>query len=402
MTSPALDIACPVEPASAKALASTRFDALDGWRGVFALVVVLYHFMTLLESPLKGWRWLQSGYLMVDVFFVLSGFVIAHAYADRLRSPQDVGIFMLRRFFRVWPLHALVLLGLLLLETVKWYMVSRTGVSASNEAFAGMYSWDGLAASVFLVHALGLFDAPVWNVPSWSISTEFYTYLVFALLVCVAGAAWLVRLSMVIVTGILLFLLQQNLKSMDITVDQGFLRCVMGFFTGVLAYRAATWLSLRRPGWSSWISALQLPALIAVMFFLWLVNNGPLGLYAPLVFLPFIIVFARDEGLLARLMTTPVMAFLGRISYSVYLVHYLVMVFLIRVLMLLAQKGLVALQVQHGELGFSLAFAQPWQTSLFMALSMMLIIVVSAMTYYWLELPMQAVGKRCADRVRRG
>lgn len=400
MSSPALDITYSAEPIRGERLAVARFEALDGWRGVFALVIVFYHFMTMLESPLKDWRWLHSGYLMVDVFFVLSGFVIAHAYADRLHSRHDAAAFMVRRFFRVWPLHALVLLGLVVLEPLKWYMAARVGVSTHSEAFTGMYAWEGLVASAFLVHSLGLFDMPVWNVPSWSISTEFYAYLVFAAAACLVGAAWLARLAVVLVAGILLLFLQQGVESMDITADQGFLRCLMGFFTGLLTYRLAAWLSENRPEWLVWISYLQLPMLLWVAFYLWAVNDGPLGLYAPLAFMPFILAFASDRGHLARVMMSPVMAFFGRISYSVYLVHYLIMVFLIRLLMLLSQQGYLSMQVQQGALGVSLAFAETWQIGLFMAASLLLVIMVSALTYRWVELPMQVVGKRWAARVR--
>lgn len=79
-----------------------RYDVLDSWRGVCATIVALMHFNGLhhlWDLPL-----LRNAYLFVDFFFVLSGFVISHAYAARIESSSEALRFMVRRFGRVWPL----------------------------------------------------------------------------------------------------------------------------------------------------------------------------------------------------------------------------------------------------------------------------------------------------------
>ena len=94
-----------------------RFEALDSLRGVCAILVVMFHMPV--ASHWRDWGLVQHAYLFVDYFFVLSGFVIAHAYANRLKSGRDAGRFMVRRFGRIWPLHLLMLGAFVLLELAR-------------------------------------------------------------------------------------------------------------------------------------------------------------------------------------------------------------------------------------------------------------------------------------------
>ena len=85
-----------------------RFQALDSWRGVCALLVAATHFH--IDSHVYTNAFLRHAGLFVDFFFVLSGFVITHAYGRKLASPDNVREFVIRRFGRLWPLHAVMLL----------------------------------------------------------------------------------------------------------------------------------------------------------------------------------------------------------------------------------------------------------------------------------------------------
>ena len=94
---------------------SRRFRALDGWRGICALLIALHHF------PARGFVYhlplVRNSWLLVDFFFVLSGFVIAHAYSERLTHANQFKPFAIRRFFRLWPLHVCVLAAFIALTT---------------------------------------------------------------------------------------------------------------------------------------------------------------------------------------------------------------------------------------------------------------------------------------------
>ncbi len=84
-----------------------RFEALDGWRGVCACLVVLFHFNG--YSPIYTAPLVRNSYLFVDFFFVLSGFVIAWNYGTRLGSWPEVRRFLVLRLGRVYPLHLFML-----------------------------------------------------------------------------------------------------------------------------------------------------------------------------------------------------------------------------------------------------------------------------------------------------
>src|ERR1700761_7501775 len=111
-----------------------RFRALDSWRGIAALLVALFHLN--LVSPIYSLDFVRNGYLFVDFFFVLSGFVITHGYADRLGTLQGVGAFAFKRFRRLWPLHVIVLAMFVLVESTKAIAAAR-GASFYAPPFTG-------------------------------------------------------------------------------------------------------------------------------------------------------------------------------------------------------------------------------------------------------------------------
>ena len=117
---------------------------------------------------------------MVDFFFALSGFVIALNYQERLSSFDDVVTFQRRRFFRLYPLHVLMLALFIGIEIAKYAAENIAGLAANNPAFSTNDA-NAFFSHLFLMQ--GLFgDGLTWNHPSWSVSTEFFTYIIFAVL----------------------------------------------------------------------------------------------------------------------------------------------------------------------------------------------------------------------------
>lgn len=379
-------------------MSSERFVALDALRGVFAVIVVLFHYALYFNTPLTHVVWLKSGYLMVDAFFVLSGFVMVHASAGRLQTPGDAGAFMVRRFFRLWPLHALVLLWLILQELTKLYLQHAQGVDVAHQAFSEAFALDKLAASLMLVHSLGLFEGQVWNVPSWSISTEFYAYLVFVMVAWRAGTTRLLVVSALVLLIALYWLLQLPENTMDVTTQGGFARCLYGFFAGVLAYYAYIWIK-QRNGLLACVAGLQWPIVILLCIYMTLAGSGPLGFFAPAVFFLVVLAFASDRGSLAGALQMAPLRFLGKISYSIYLVHYPMILLVFRVLELIQRRMDIGLtyELVHGYP--LLGFAQGWQTLVFMALLSALILLASYLSWRWVEVPCQAFGRRYAVRL---
>src|SRR5882757_8389119 len=94
-----------------------RYEALDGLRGLAALAVVLYHVRW--DNHLTGIASIRHGFLFVDLCFMLSGFVLSAAYSESLTDTRAFIEFITLRFFRLYPVHLVVLLGLIGIETMK-------------------------------------------------------------------------------------------------------------------------------------------------------------------------------------------------------------------------------------------------------------------------------------------
>src|SRR6202142_2994764 len=109
------------------------FVPLESLRGVAALIVVVYHAVWL--NPVTNSRFFLNGALMVDFFFVLSGFVIFHSYGSRLSSLRDFGRFLWLRLGRLYPLHFAFLLVFLAIEAAKYFAQVRFGIVAEKPAF---------------------------------------------------------------------------------------------------------------------------------------------------------------------------------------------------------------------------------------------------------------------------
>jgi peptidoglycan/LPS O-acetylase OafA/YrhL len=179
---PARHVAAPA------AGAPSTLDALTGLRGVAAMWVLAFHLRHVSVSLFSGrdgfaTRLADAGLLGVDLFFVLSGFVLGWTWLERFRSPTfaTFGRFVALRLARLWPVH-LALLAVLATVVV---FGARVGVRVRPpEAFRA----GDLVQQLLLVHAFGA-SRPAWNVVSWSISAEWAAYLAFP-----AIAALVVRL----------------------------------------------------------------------------------------------------------------------------------------------------------------------------------------------------------------
>jgi peptidoglycan/LPS O-acetylase OafA/YrhL len=162
-------------PNPAPAGMSRRFQSLDGLRGIAAIMIVLFHVRW--SNHLTETHFVREAYLFVDLFFILSGFIITKAYGDRIHALHQAGGFLILRFFRVYPLHIAVLSVFVFYELAKLAAI-HAGLPAQpfQQSNAG---WT-LLANVFLLQCLVVLGAPAWNVPSWSISCEAVAYVLFA------------------------------------------------------------------------------------------------------------------------------------------------------------------------------------------------------------------------------
>jgi hypothetical protein len=292
---------------------SKRFGVLDSWRGVCAVLVALHHFSA--NGYIAALPLIRNAWLFVDFFFVLSGFVISHAYSQKLKSGREIESFAWRRFARLWPLHVVVLGAFVALELVRFAM--------TGNGFTGERTPLALLANLALVQSLGIANGLTWNTPSWSISTEFYTYLVFAA-ACAATAKQSLRLMLSIAlagTGlaVLIFFSRYGMRE---TFGWGFFRCLFGFFAGSLTYE------IWKRGWlaAGAGSAAEIATVAIVLAFLVFVpGHRAFEYFAVPVFALLVCVFAQERGLVSRAMRMRAANALGRWSYSIYMVHMLVL-----------------------------------------------------------------------------
>lgn len=372
-----------------------RFRALDGLRGVFALAVVLLHcniYGYFYDLPI-----VRSSYLAVDFFFVLSGFVISHASLRGLRSWHGMGTFVIRRFGRVWPLHAAVLVCLVSLESVKWLLVARGAASESPPFGTPETNPLAIVAHLLLVHALHLFPNNTWNSPSWSISTEFYTYALFALCT-LAFRRWLAVVAMMLIAlsawGLFL-----RVPTMDTTYDWAMLRCVFGFFVGHLVYR----LYRRSPAPRAGGTLFELALAAATLVFMVGAADSQLSILAPIIFAVPIWYFAFERGLVSRVLSSAPLAALGKWSYAIYMVHELVF--------LLLMRGFRALsRAQHVDMftvnswsrrgSFTLlSFGERWWMDVVAGSAVIIVVAVAYLANRYVELPAGAYFQGLARRL---
>jgi len=385
-----------------------RYDTLDSWRGICALMVLLSHCQ--FASHVYVNDLVRHSFLFVDFFFVLSGFVIAINYQDRLLKGYSLTRFMLLRFFRVWPLHLAVLIGFVAAEFI---LVGSPSVRAfeGREAFTEDHAANAILTNLVLVHSLpGVHEQVTWNVPSWSISVEFYTYLIFA-----AGVACVARLpfsgkllvlgsmALVILCPLVIYFLSEN-RNLFLMTGGGLIRCLFGFAMGVICAALHTRF---RDAHFSFFSRRRLATLLEVLAVLltviFVARSGytSANLAAPFVFALVIWVFAPQGGWLSDLLRTPVPMRLGEWSYSVYMVHYL--------LLMLLYWGNATLEQVHGVSlftfvdGYNVPDAEVplegrWKGDVLVVAMTALSIGAAMLTYKYIEVPGRNYGRRIVGR----
>jgi peptidoglycan/LPS O-acetylase OafA/YrhL len=378
-----------------------RFETLDAWRGICAILVAMMHFPAsgpLGESPL-----VRGAFLFVDYFFVLSGFVITHGYGRQLADGADYRRFIMLRLGRIYPLHVAVLALFVCFEAVRLFVPALRGQGAP--AFGDGSTVSELWSSLALLNGVGADDRLAWNGPSWSISAEVWTYVLFGVaVVLLQGRTWL-ALAAAVLAGALV-LVHFSPKYMDATWDFGFARCVYGFAVGALLYALCMDGLTRRqlPGQHSvgaWTAA-ELVAVAAVVAFVTFAARSVAGIAAPLVFAAVLAVFVHERGLVSRLLRMRLFLWLGSLSYGIYMVHIFV------------QSRLVNFGTVIGKLtGFELVGPFATQAEVFYGFGlrgglfgtmMFIIMIVLVVATAWLgnrliEKPFQRWSRRLAANV---
>ena len=360
-------------------------------RGIAALLTVLFHVNLVLSSfgghllDGKISSILSRMYLMVDFFFVLSGFILCYVYAKYFEGPvkgQDFKIFTIARFARVYPLH----LFSLLLTTLFLFLLHQWGAKVPPVIDAGnsVYSF---ITNLFLLHSMNLHQWFTFTHASWSISTEWWMYMLFPFLVspfmklskpgrfvifalCIVGYLVIgyVLVPLVTIPDTLSFL-RVHPFSLNVAYQFGFFRCMFGFVIGMMVYFGykEDWgKQLFSSGYTflSLISGLVLclhfavPDVFTVLFFPCILLSAAYG----------------NQNLNTILASKPLQR-LGDWSFSIYLIHQ---PFLYQGAALLGNPEKTGIAVP--KMGMLIS----WLTCL---IFVVFILFISYLTYRFIEVP---------------
>lgn len=294
-----------------------EIKALTSLRGIAAMAVVLQHFSATAQDHAAGWipSIVPHGYMAVDFFFVLSGFIMAYTYLDGFHAMgwRAYGPFLWKRVARIFPLGIAVTAAVLVAGAIAASLGQPSLFVSPDVIDHGL----GLAIAINLLHLQGFVAGYTLNGPSFSVSLELGAYVIFpilialvfartraapiaTLLVCVAALIWIERA----VPG--------GLGSRQVATDC--LRCIAEFSLGLVVYRA--YRQMPSLHWIGSDAAATTVSVIAVAA-LFLRSDLAAALDFPLI----VLAFALNRGAPSRLLATRVPYFLGLISFSIYLIH---------------------------------------------------------------------------------
>ena len=367
---------------SVKTSGSSEIKPLTSLRGIAATLVVLFHFRrefgnTIALDHVTGF--FQKGYLWVDFFFILSGFVLGLVHGEEFRyakSWNNYRTFLAKRLGRIYPLHIFTLLLFVPTEAAKMFLHSNAAAAFSNNTPFSFLT------NVFLLQTWHFHPSLTWNQPSWSISAEWAAYLLFpwiasAILNCRPVHAVFVGAGLL--GGTVMLALFGGHGNLDIMQDYGVIRCLLSFSLGLLVFRwhSETPASVRQLICNEISLALALLAIVACLH---------LRVFDPVAILLFVWLVAAassGDGRIHRLLSGQPFYFLGVISYSIYM-----------------DQALVERAWQFAWDRWASKSFGPVQSSITMAIMLGVVFIFAYATYRLVEMPWRRKLPRLLDAIR--
>lgn len=294
-------------------------------RGIAALLVAIFHFEMAVARfiPVNRTMFFEKSYLMVDLFFIMSGFILLHVYRENFKDGvvrAGYRPFLVARFARIYPLHffslSLLILFVLFLP------------SGDNQAKL-IEAPSAIPAGYLLINSFYVNSIYTWNIPSWSISPEWWSYMIFpwlAFFICQkkAGAILIYLIFIIAAYYSIMYLLPRKnplypgvpvQHNINTTYDYGFLRGLAGFMIGMIInslYQSPVW---KKVFGGDLVAILLLLCTAAALHF------ALSDLIAVLCFALVVFSFASNKNLIHRICQNRVLQYFGNISYSIYLMQ---------------------------------------------------------------------------------
>jgi peptidoglycan/LPS O-acetylase OafA/YrhL len=296
-----------------------KIATLTALRGIAAWWVVFYHFREYFPPGGFFFKFASGGYLAVDLFFVLSGFVIALNYPFNQLDVHKVKLFLIARLARIYPLHLFVSI-LFLINPLVLFLTDR-------QIPQGRYDPTSFFLGIALVSSWGFGGIPLaWNVPSWSISAEWLVYFLFPV-IAYFGISSIHRVEIAIGGVFLSYILlvtpylTRGVGSLGHDIETwSLVRCGFEFAMGAYLLR-----SLQVTGWlfdGLCSTATLLLGLLAIA--VTVTTELPDYIIAPVGFMLIVFALSQPSVVVTRVFGLRALVYLGEISYSTYMIHYFV------------------------------------------------------------------------------
>ena len=293
----------------------SRVEQLDGLRGIFSVLVIAHHHNAFKDSIFYNNFFVINSSLFVDFFFVLSGFVIAMNYNERIHTSSDFFQFLKKRFIRLYPLlfftEVLFLISNLLGEHSSLKNVSTSSYSD--------YLWT-VTDTITFMGSTPVFGSWIGlNYPAWSISAEMISYVIFGLVIlAVPKYKYLVFALTILLSALFI----AGYGDYMLAYDYGFVRGLLCFCVGIFTFKFLNGKQFNL----SWAEIPFLIFLVGTMYFTHHWELNLCRLVFPVIFSIGIIIFANSGGFVTRILSSRPFQYLGKISYSIYLNHAIILI----------------------------------------------------------------------------
>jgi peptidoglycan/LPS O-acetylase OafA/YrhL len=289
---------------------------LQSLRAICVIIVMLVHF-----HPYHG-AFFHNSFLAasaVFTFLALSGFIVSLVYENRINETKDLFVFYKKRFFRMYPMHVLLLFIFLIIEFLKLYIENEYNIISNNKSFIIN---DG---SAFISHLLliNIFNNVLtFNSPAWTVSGEFITSILFGLsCLFIKKKKSKFYFFLISLFGILFVFFISKKNFIEYTTIYSLLSVIYSFITGYFCFRI---YYLKNKLF--FILSNNLIQLVNFVFLVFLIYFKILVFILPICSGIIIIFLCRinEENLFTKIFFNKFLIYSGKISYTLYITHYLV------------------------------------------------------------------------------
>ena len=315
-------------------------QGIQGLRAIGAFSVALSHSW---NTPVREVAWFNGSFLVVDMFFVLSGYLVTMVYAERATGWRQGGGMIVNRLGRLYPLHILLLGVLLLVLNLKMAVNLALGVLGIDLGMTPIgeqpefFDLSYFLLTITLLHGVGIDDSDLFNFASWSISAEFWAFVVLTTcFVVTRGRRRRIAFASGAIALCIAFYLacwwQPATHTFDASklLDRNLARSIMAYFVGMLAFELR-----RQPYFQDLpvrtLNALQTVALVSIVLVLckqprlFMSQIWSLPIWAALI-----ISLSYGKGWAVSVLGSEPMIWLGERSYGIYMCHSVVIMMIKR------------------------------------------------------------------------